>query len=149
MVLSRHFNLSHRIGRSGNITDPQPKAVGSSIIAKLTDHLALEAVRVAGLKHIKSSIVLPMATGMALRECFISLRLQRPQANHIIWPRIDQKSCLKSMLSIGLNVIVIEPKLADKGFVTDIQAIEAKIEELGAENILEAVAKISHTAKIP
>lgn len=87
-------------------------------------------------KHIKSSIVLPMATGMALRECFISLKLQRPQANNIIWPRIDQKSCLKSMLSIGLNVIVIEPKLADKGLVTDIPAIEAKIEELGAENIL-------------
>ena len=40
------------------------------------------------------------------------------------------------MLSIGLSVIVIEPKLADKGLVTDIQAIEAKIEELGAENIL-------------
>ena len=77
-----------------------------------------------------------MATGMALRECFISLKLQRPQANNIIWPRIDQKSCLKSMLSIGLNVIVIEPKLADKGLVTDIPAIEAKIEELGAENIL-------------
>ena len=87
-------------------------------------------------KHMKSSLVLPMATGMALRECFISLKLQRPQANHIIWPRIDQKSCLKSMLSIGLSVIVIEPKLADKGLVTDVQAIEAKIEELGAENIL-------------
>ena len=40
------------------------------------------------------------------------------------------------MLSIGLNVIVIEPKLADKGLVTDIQAIEAKIQELGDENIL-------------
>ena len=77
-----------------------------------------------------------MATGMALRECLISRKLQRPQANHIIWPRIDQKSCLKSMLSIGLSVIVIEHKLADKGLVTDVQAIEAKIKELGAENIL-------------
>ena len=77
-----------------------------------------------------------MATGMALRECFISLKLQRPQANNIIWPRIDQKSCLKSMLSIGLNVIVIEPKQSEKGLITDIDAIEAKIEELGLDSIL-------------
>ena len=32
LVIKRHFNLSHGIGRSGNITDPQPKAVGSSMI---------------------------------------------------------------------------------------------------------------------
>ena len=81
-----------------------------------------------------------MATGMALRECFISLKLQRPQANNVIWPRIDQKSCLKSMLSIGLNVIVIEPKIVEKGLVTDIDAVEAKIEELGADNILVRVS---------
>ena len=40
------------------------------------------------------------------------------------------------MLSIGLNVIVIEPKQSEKGLITDTDAIEAKIEELGADSIL-------------
>ena len=47
------------------------------------------------------------------------------------------------MLWIGLNVVVIEPKLADKGLVTDIEAIEAKIEELGTDNILGGVPNYS------
>ena len=68
LVQNRHYNLSHGIGRSGNISDPQPKAVGSSMISLLTDHLALDAVRVAGVKGLKSCLVVPMATGMALRE---------------------------------------------------------------------------------
>ena len=90
LVSDRHFELTHGIGRSGNIRDPQPKAAGSSIIAQLCDHLVLDAVRVAGVKVMKSALVLPMATGMALRECFITLRNKRPAANHVIWPRIDQ-----------------------------------------------------------
>ena len=80
--------------------------------------------------------------------------------------KIDQKSCLKSMLSIGLNVNVIEPKITDKGAVTDIELIENKISELGAENVLaihttiscfaprqpdtiEAISKLSETHNIP
>jgi len=109
LVSDRHFELTHGIGRSGNIRDPQPKAAGSSIIAQLSDYFALDAVRVAGVKVMKSALVLPMATGMALRESFIVLRNKRPGANHVIWPRIDQKSCIKSMISIGLTVHVIEP----------------------------------------
>ena len=62
---------------------------------------------------MREALVLPMATGMALRECFIVLKNHRPNANHVIWPRIDQKSCLKSMISMGLTVHVIEPLLQE------------------------------------
>jgi len=85
---------------------------------------------------LKSALVLPMATGMALRECFIVLLHKRPNAKHIIWPRIDQKSCLKSMLSLNLTVHPIEPLLQDQELVTNMEAIENKIRELGDENIL-------------
>ena len=107
--------MTHGIGRSGNIRDPQPKAAGSSIICKLTDALVLDAVRTAGVKIMKEALVLPMATGMALRECLIVLQNSRPNARHVIWPRIDQKSCLKSMVSLGLTVHVIEPILKEMG----------------------------------
>ena len=84
-----------------------------------------------------------MATGMALRECLIALRLERPTAVNVIWPRIDQKSCLKSMLSLGLTVHVIEPKVTEKGLVTNTEEVEAKIQSLGAENILAIHSTIS------
>jgi len=77
-----------------------------------------------------------MATGMALRECFIALLHERPKAKHVIWPRIDQKSCLKSMLSLNLTVHPIEPSLQDFELVSNLEAIENKIRELGDENVL-------------
>ena len=64
---------------------------------------------------MKEALVLPMATGMALRECLIVLQNSRPNARHVIWPRIDQKSCLKSMVSLGLTVHAIEPILKEMG----------------------------------
>ncbi|CUT99692.1 o phosphoseryl tRNA(Sec) selenium [Echinococcus multilocularis] len=37
-----------------------------------------------------------MATGMTLTLCLLTLKRRRgPQAKYVIWPRIDQKSCLK------------------------------------------------------
>lgn len=45
--------------------------------------------------------VVPMATGMSLTLCFLTLRHKRPKAKYIIWPRIDQKSCFKSMITAG------------------------------------------------
>ncbi len=48
IVASRHFGLAHGIGRSGDITEVQPKAVGSSIINKLTNSLALDVLKISG-----------------------------------------------------------------------------------------------------
>jgi len=143
LVADRHFELSHGIGRSGNIRDPQPKAAGSSVLARLTDALLLDAIKVAGVKVMKAALVLPMATGMALRECFIALRHERPKAQHVIWPRIDQKSCLKSMVSIGLTVHVIEPIEKNNALETNVEAIREKIDELGCDNVLAVHSTIS------
>ena len=40
--------MGHGIGRSGDLTEPQPKAAGSSVINRLTNDLALDALRAAG-----------------------------------------------------------------------------------------------------
>ena len=48
LVSRRHFHMGHGIGRSGDLTEPQPKAAGSSVINRLTNDLALDALRVAG-----------------------------------------------------------------------------------------------------
>mmetsp|Transcript_21360 Transcript_21360/g.35238 ORF Transcript_21360/g.35238 Transcript_21360/m.35238 type:complete len:594 (+) Transcript_21360:65-1846(+) len=45
LVSSRHFGLGHGIGRSGDVMEAQPKAVGSSALLRLCLRLALDAVR--------------------------------------------------------------------------------------------------------
>ena len=67
---------------------------------------------------------------------FSALLHTRPTAKHVIWPRIDQKSCLKSMLSLNLIVHPIEPLMVNNQLETNLEAIREKIESLGAENIL-------------
>ena len=53
-------------------------AAGSSIIYKLTCYLVLNAVNTLGLTCVKRCLVVPMATGMSLVMCLLSLRSRRP-----------------------------------------------------------------------
>ena len=46
--LLSHARLSHGIGRSGDIAAVQPKAAGSSLLMKLTNCMALDAIKMAG-----------------------------------------------------------------------------------------------------
>ena len=48
VVAKRHFYLGHGIGRSGDIAAIQPKAAGSSLIAKLTTSFVLDIIKLAG-----------------------------------------------------------------------------------------------------
>ena len=45
LVSQRHYGFGHGIGRSGDVMEAQPKAVGSSALLRLTLRLALDAVR--------------------------------------------------------------------------------------------------------
>lgn len=53
----------------------------------------------------------------------------------MIWSRIDQKTCLKAIASANLIPVVIEPVLCGDELQTDLPALEAKLEELGPENV--------------
>ncbi|XP_052773965.1 O-phosphoseryl-tRNA(Sec) selenium transferase-like [Mya arenaria] len=136
LVARRHFRLAHGIGRSGDITAVQPKAAGSSLVMKLTNSLALDVIKISGVQSVASCFVVPMATGMSLMLCMLAFRAKRPNAKYVIWPRIDQKSCIKSMITAGLEPVVIENKLEGDELRTDEVAMETKIQELGPENIV-------------
>uniref|UniRef100_A0A3P8N727 O-phosphoseryl-tRNA(Sec) selenium transferase n=1 Tax=Astatotilapia calliptera TaxID=8154 RepID=A0A3P8N727_ASTCA len=145
LVARRHYRLIHGIGRSGDIAAIQPKAAGSSLLNKLTNSVVLDVLKLAGVRSVASCFVVPMATGMSLTLCFLTLRHRRPKARYIIWPRIDQKSCFKSMITCftllltvfsGFEPVVVENVLEGDELRTDLEAVERKIEELGAENIL-------------
>ncbi|XP_029445900.1 O-phosphoseryl-tRNA(Sec) selenium transferase [Rhinatrema bivittatum] len=136
LVARRHYRLIHGIGRSGDISAVQPKAAGSSLLNKLANSVVLSIIKLAGVRTVANCFVVPMATGMSLTLCFLTLRHKRPKARYIIWPRIDQKSCYKSMITAGFEPVVIENLLEGDELRTDLKTIEAKIQELGAENIL-------------
>ncbi|XP_078256649.1 O-phosphoseryl-tRNA(Sec) selenium transferase [Rhinoraja longicauda] len=136
LVARRHYRLMHGIGRSGDIAAIQPKAAGSSLLNKITNSLVLDILRIAGVRSVSSCFVVPMATGMSLTLCFLALRHRRPKAKFIIWPRIDQKSCFKSMVTAGFEPVVIENLLEGDELRTDLQSVESKIQQLGAENVL-------------
>ena len=145
LVKRRNLLLSHGIGRSGDVSAPQPKAAGSSVIVKLTQSMVLDIMRrLLHMRSLKGVLVLPIATGMALTLVFLALRRQLPeQAKYVIWPRMDQKTCLKSILSAGFIPIVIENKLVGDSVQCNVEAIEKALEELPIGSVAIVVTTTS------
>ena len=108
LVERRHFNLGHGIGRSGDLTSVQPKAAGSSLINKLTNSMMLDVIKISGVTSVKDCFLVPMATGMSLTLTMLTMKRRRPAAKYVVWSRIDQKSCFKSILTAGLEPAIIE-----------------------------------------
>jgi O-phosphoseryl-tRNA(Sec) selenium transferase len=133
IVSRRHHGLSHGIGRSGNISEQQPKAAGSSIIYKLTTYLASHALELAGLNKPVHCLVLPFATGMTLTMCMLTMKKNKPLAKYVIWSRIDQKSCFKSIFTAGLTPLVVENVLVNGELQTDLIQIQNLIELYGQD----------------
>lgn len=95
---------------------------------------------------MKAAIVVPCATGMTLLLSLLLLKEKRQSAKYVIWPRIDQKTCLKCVLSaglshyrevvlnfIGLTPIIVENKLDGDELTTDLGQIEKLLSEKSDE----------------
>ncbi|CAN7999840.1 unnamed protein product [Ixodes hexagonus] len=135
LVSRRHYRLGHGIGRSGDISETQPKAAGSSLMNKLTNSMVLHLLQTMGVPATKACFVVPMATGMSLTLCMLAFRQKRPTARYVLWSRIDQKSCFKCILAAGYEPVVIEGRLVGDELQTDVEAMRARLEQIGAENI--------------
>lgn len=72
-----------------------------------------------------------MATGMSLVLCMLTLKQDRPRAKYVLWPRIDQKSSFKSIITAGLEPIVIEMQIVRDELKTDMQRLESQMAALG------------------
>merc|ERR1711963_12258 len=77
LVCRKTWNLAHGVGRSGDLREPQPKAAGSSMLARLTNSLALDLIKAAGVRSAKDAFVAPVATGMGVALCLMALKRQR------------------------------------------------------------------------
>lgn len=135
LVRKRHYGMSHGIGRSGELSAEQPKAAGSSLLAKLTNHLVKDACGIAGLEDVGKALTIPVATGMALVLALMALRERNPDATYVVWSRIDQKTCIKCISAAGYTPIVVPLKLEGDSLVTDVDRIRLEIEKVGADRI--------------
>lgn len=59
---------------------------------------------VAGLPDVADSLILPLATGMGILMTLNALRLKKPDAKYILWPRVDQPTAFKAMCTGGQNI---------------------------------------------
>ena len=60
---------------------------------------------------------------MGISLVLMTLKLQKPNAKYVIWPRIDQKTCLKCISTCGLIPIVIENLLEGDELRTNVEGI--------------------------
>ena len=127
LVYDRHLGLAHGMGRSGDISAVQPKAAGSSLLCKICNFMVKDALRVAGIKEIGYVTTVPVATGMALTLTLLALKQKNPAGRYVIWPRIDQKTCLKCIFAASAQVIVVENRLEGDQLETDLQAVEEEV----------------------
>lgn len=109
--------MTHGVGRSGELGAVQPKAAGSTLVAKITQALVKHAFEIAGLQ-LKACIVMPCATGLSCTLVFLTLKQHRPviwkqAARYVVWSRIDQKTCLKCIISAGLEPLIVPTRLVD------------------------------------
>ena len=107
MVRNKNFGLGHGIGRSGDVNALQPKAIGSSLVVQLSRSMTINLMqKTLGLSNIKDAIILPFATGMSLTISLLTLKNESDKKGHdkkyVIFPRIDQKTCLKSIYTANL-----------------------------------------------
>jgi len=54
-----------------------------------------------GVASAAGCFMVPMATGMSLMLCMLTLKQDRPGAKFVLWSRIDQKSCFKCIITAG------------------------------------------------
>ncbi|GLV31937.1 Sec synthetase [Carabus blaptoides fortunei] len=136
IVARRHYRFGHGVGRSGDLTEVQPKAAGSSLVAKLSDCMTRDVLQLMGIEDEVACLIAPVATGMSLVLTMLTLRTHRPSAEYVIWSRIDQKACFKSILTAGFKPIIIDTVIVGDQLVTDTDAIQHSVQELGADNIV-------------
>jgi O-phospho-L-seryl-tRNASec:L-selenocysteinyl-tRNA synthase len=66
-----------------------------------------------------------------------------PLPRFVVWSRLDQKTCLKSITAANLVPVVVELRRRGDELVTDVAGIAAAIEQLGPSKVAAVVTTTS------
>jgi O-phospho-L-seryl-tRNASec:L-selenocysteinyl-tRNA synthase len=128
LVFKLAHGFCHGVGRSGNITAPQPKAGGSSLIYFFTNRLALDMLQRAGAPNLKSACVLPLATGMAI-GLVVGVARDDTKKHEVVYPRVDHRSPLKGMQLMGMKVKIVDAEVSGDAVRVPIDKVSEAIGE--------------------
>jgi len=126
--------FAHGVGRSGELTAPQPKAAGASIMQHLTNKVVLSLIRELGFPNLKGALTVPFGTGMslgmALRGALTHFEIDFQKKPRVLMTQIDHKSPRKGIEYIGGQVVQIpghygKNYYADEGVFTSLDEIES------------------------
>ncbi len=131
--LSAGFN--HGVGRSGQLTAPQPKAPGASLMQQVANNVALDAIRKLGLSNMKSGIVTPLSTGMSISLILGALRREYG-IKQVLFPRIDHTSPQRAIALAGLEKTEIPTVIESDGVHADLSVLEKHIRDAEASAVL-------------
>ncbi len=120
------WGFNHGIGRSGSLTDPQPKAVGASLMQRIADHVAVDAIRKLGLPNVKYGMIVPMSTGMTIALVLSALRREY-NVTRVLWPRVDHWSPRRAILFAGLQEVPVATTLDGDAVRADLDDLQKKI----------------------
>jgi len=125
-VASLAANFNHGIGRSGQLTAPQPKAAGASLMQQVANSTALDAIRKLGLTNAKSGLVIPLSTGMSIALVMGALKRELGIAK-VLYPRIDHKSPQRGIALAGLEEVQIPTVVESDAVRVDLGELETNI----------------------
>uniref|UniRef100_A0A914QDJ1 O-phosphoseryl-tRNA(Sec) selenium transferase n=1 Tax=Panagrolaimus davidi TaxID=227884 RepID=A0A914QDJ1_9BILA len=109
--------------------------------------MALEVLHVLGLESCKKALILPVCTGMALTLSLLTLKQLRPSGIYVIFSRIDQKSCLKSIFAAGFIPIIVNQTPTNPGTFCELKITESNLEEaISSIKISEILCILSTTS---
>jgi O-phospho-L-seryl-tRNASec:L-selenocysteinyl-tRNA synthase len=106
-VLELAAGFAHGVGRSGDLSTPQPKAPGGSLLQFFANRLALDAMKRFGLPKIEAASVVPLTTGMTLAMTLAAAR-NISGKREVVYPRVDHRSPLKAIEFVGMRAKVID-----------------------------------------
>lgn len=119
-------NFNHGIGRSGQLTAPQPKAAGASLMQQVANSTALDAIRKLGLSNVKSGLVIPLSTGMSIALVMGALRRELG-IERVLYSRIDHTSPRRGIALAGLEEVQIPTVIEGDAVRMDLGEFEKSI----------------------
>jgi len=125
-VASLAADFNHGIGRSGQLTAPQPKAAGASLMQQVANSVSLDAIRKLGISNAKAGLVTPVSTGMSIALVLGAIRRELG-IKSVLYPRIDHASPKRGIALAGLEEIQIPTIIEDDTVRLDMTDFEKRI----------------------
>lgn len=157
--LARGFH--HGVGRSGDLTEAQPKAAGGSLMYFFANKLSNDAMKRFGAPNIKKAMVFPMATGMTLAIILCAAR-NLTKGKEVVYPQIDLKTPLKAIHLVGLQERIVKGEVNGDAVNVPTEEIEKAVNKNTAAILstttffsprepdkIKEIAKIAERRKIP